>query len=56
MIKHFKKCKNKEFRDSFNDRMLGVQYSFYKMEVTFTLCKGLHSLTKRETPPRWCKR
>ena len=21
--------------------MLGVQYSFYKIEVTFTICKGL---------------
>ena len=35
-----KKSKNKVFRYSFNDTMLGVQYSFYKMEVTFRLCKG----------------
>ena len=28
--------------------MIGVQYSLYKMELTFTLCKGPHSLTKLE--------
>ena len=39
--KTFKKCKNKAFQYRFNDTMLGVQYSFYKMVLTFTLCEGL---------------
>ena len=39
--KTVKKRKNKVFRYEFNDKMLGVQYSFHKMEVTFSLCKGL---------------
>ena len=39
--KTLKKCKNNVSRCQFNDTMQDVKYKFYKMEVTFTLCKGL---------------
>ena len=31
--------------------MLGVKYSFYKMEVTSSFVKALQSLAKRESYP-----